>query len=145
MGLAKHLAAGFSGLQSRFGPLAPLPRCSSKRTEADFQAPRPPRSPDRTRSPVAVSQKREYFKYPPETIGDFAPAAANLGARRPIANSQKPTIGGAFLRLQRVKSPGAGLVGWRRSADRTRLQANSLLTGNFTGKIAISGLKELIW
>ena len=55
-----------------------------------------PRSPDRTRSPVAVSQKREYFKYPLETIGDFAPAAANLGARRPIANSQKPAIGGHF-------------------------------------------------
>jgi len=73
-----------------------LPHCSSKRTEADFQAPRPPRSPDRTRSPVAVSQKREYFKYPPETIGDFASAAANLGARRPIANSQKPAIGGHF-------------------------------------------------
>jgi hypothetical protein len=34
---------------------------------------------------------------------------------------------------------------WRRSADRTGLQANTLLTGNFTGKIAISGLKELIW
>jgi hypothetical protein len=58
--------------------------------------PRPPRSPDRTRSPGAVSQKREYFKYPPETIGDFAPATANLGARRPIANSQKPAIGGHF-------------------------------------------------
>ena len=27
--------------------------------------------------------------------------------------------------------------GWRRSADRTRLQANSLLTGNFTGNFAI--------
>src|SRR5882757_3194675 len=30
-------------------------------------------------------------------------------------------------------------AGWRRSADRTRLQANSLLTGNFTGNFAISG------
>jgi Ribbon-helix-helix protein, copG family len=55
-----------------------------------------PRSADRTRSPAPVSRKREYFKYPPETIGDFAPAAANLGARRPIANSQKPAIGGHF-------------------------------------------------
>src|ERR1700675_1746883 len=36
--------------------------------------PHPPRSPDRTRSPGAVSRKREYFKYPRETIGDFAPA-----------------------------------------------------------------------
>jgi hypothetical protein len=34
--------------------------------------------------------------------------------------------------------------GWRRSADRTGLQANSLLTGNFTGKIAISGLPKTI-
>jgi hypothetical protein len=37
--------------------------------------------------------------------------------------------------------PKAGMGGWRRSADRTGLQANSLLTGNFTGKIAISGLR----
>jgi len=52
--------------------------------------------PIEPRSPVAVSQKREYFKYPPETIGDFPPVAANLGARRPIADSQKPAIGGHF-------------------------------------------------
>src|ERR1700736_6437790 len=45
----------------------------------------------------------------------------------------------AFLRVQRVKSPGAGLVGWRRSADRTSLQANSLVSGNFTGNFAILG------
>src|ERR1019366_9263966 len=57
----------------------------------------PPRSLDRAPSPVAVSRKREYFKCPPETISDFAPAAPNFGARRPIANSQKPAIGGHFL------------------------------------------------
>jgi hypothetical protein len=51
-----------------------------------------PRSPDRSRSPVAVSRKREYFKYPPETIGDLAPATAHFGPRRPIANSQKPPL-----------------------------------------------------
>ena len=33
----------------------------------------------------------------------------------------------------------AGMRGWRRSADRTSLQMDSLLTGNFTGKTAISG------
>src|ERR1700732_856960 len=38
--------------------------------------------PIEPRSPVAVSQKREYFKYPPETIGDFPPAAANLDVVR---------------------------------------------------------------
>jgi hypothetical protein len=41
----------------------------------------------------------------------------------------------ALLALQRLKSPGLGMPGWRRSADRTCLQENSLLTGNF----AISG------
>jgi hypothetical protein len=43
----------------------------------------------------------------------------------------------AFLSLLRAKSPGAGLAGWRRSADRTCLHTNSLLTGNFTGNFSI--------
>jgi hypothetical protein len=34
----------------------------------------------------------------------------------------------------------ARLLGWRRSADRTCLHLNSLLTGNLTGKNMISGL-----
>src|SRR5258708_31929288 len=38
-----------------------------------------PRSVDRTRSPIGVSQKQEYFKYQPETIGDFAPKLFKLG------------------------------------------------------------------
>jgi hypothetical protein len=33
-------------------------------------------------------------------------------------------------------------AGWRRSADRTRLQANSLVSGNFTGNFAIPGLRD---
>jgi hypothetical protein len=53
-----------------------------------------PRSLDRIPSPVAVSRKREYFKYTPETIGYFAPATADFGARRPIANSQSPPLAG---------------------------------------------------
>src|SRR5258708_450953 len=48
----------------------------------------------------------------------------------------------AFRRVLAALSPRARLVGWRRSADRTGLQANSLLTGNFTGKFAISGLRD---
>src|SRR5712664_2405317 len=44
---------------------------------------RPPRSADRTRSPAAVSRKREYFKYPPETIGDFVLEGAKGGVWRP--------------------------------------------------------------
>jgi hypothetical protein len=37
------------------------------------------------------------------------------------------------------------MAGWRRSANRTRLHANSLLTGNFTGNFEISDLHEPIW
>jgi hypothetical protein len=43
----------------------------------------------------------------------------------------------AFIGFSREQSPVAGLAGWRRSADRTRLRTNSLLTGNFTGNFAI--------
>ena len=55
-----------------------------------------PRSADRTRSPAAVSQKREFFKCLPETIGYFAPRMAKIGAQRLVGNSQKPAIGGPF-------------------------------------------------
>jgi hypothetical protein len=37
-----------------------------------------------------------------------------------------------------------GLPRWRRSADRTSLQANSLVSGNFTGNFAIQGLRDTI-
>jgi hypothetical protein len=46
----------------------------------------------------------------------------------------------AFLRVSGIVSPSAGLLGWRRSVDSTRLHANSLLTGNFTGNSMILGL-----
>jgi len=44
----------------------------------------------------------------------------------------------AFLPVSGTFSLGAALPGWRRSAHRAGLHANSLLTGNFTGKFAIS-------
>jgi hypothetical protein len=37
-----------------------------------------------------------------------------------------------------------GLRGWRRSGDRTRLQPNSLQTGNFSGKFRNCGVWETI-
>jgi hypothetical protein len=46
----------------------------------------------------------------------------------------------AFLLLSGLVSQRSELAGWRRSADRTCLQANSLLTGNLTGKFAICEL-----
>jgi hypothetical protein len=46
----------------------------------------------------------------------------------------------AFLRASWPFYLDAVLAGWRRSADRTSLRRNSLLTGNFTGNFAILGL-----
>jgi hypothetical protein len=70
----------------------------------------PSRSVDRKQSLVVVSRKREYFKYPPETIGDSAPEVAKFGLRRPSTNPQK-RLRRAFLRLFGVEAPGAGLAG----------------------------------
>jgi hypothetical protein len=69
------------------------------------------------------------------------------------AQNRSPETGGqfakarhwrAFLRVSGIVSPSAGLPGWRRSADRARLQANSLLSGNLTGNFAISGVLKPI-
>ena len=57
------------------------------------------RSVDRTGSPIGVSQKREYFKYQPETIGIFASELRDFGVWRPADNSQKPAIGGSLCDL----------------------------------------------
>src|SRR5258708_27061024 len=43
----------------------------------------------------------------------------------------------AHFRVSWEAWPNAEMAGWRRSADRACLQANSLLTGNFTGKFVI--------
>jgi hypothetical protein len=50
-----------------------------------------PRSADRTRSPIAISQKREYFKYSPETIGDFSLEVAKFKVCGPTTNLQSRT------------------------------------------------------
>src|ERR1700692_2247416 len=79
--------------------------------------PRPPRSPDRTRSPVAVSRKREYFKYLAETIGDFALRLSKLGAWRQCTNLQTTQIGRHFCDLReytlKLKDCLAGVAGVR--------------------------------
>jgi hypothetical protein len=49
---------------------------------------------------LPISQKREFFKSPPETIGYFAPRMPKIGARRLVANSQKPAICGPFCEYQ---------------------------------------------
>jgi hypothetical protein len=58
-----------------------------------------PRSADRTRSPAAVSRKREYFKYQLETIDDFALRLSKFGVQRRRINLQKAAVGGHFSDL----------------------------------------------
>src|SRR6267378_4742042 len=53
-----------------------------------------PRSADRTRSPAAVSRKREYFKYRPETIGYFAPKWPNSAPGDGPLNRKSPPLAG---------------------------------------------------
>jgi hypothetical protein len=84
------------------GDVKPLrthhPDRSSQVSLFDFPPalPRRPRSADRTWSPAAVSKKREFFKYPPETIGYFAPEPIKFGVWIDTTNLRKPAIGGPF-------------------------------------------------
>ena len=75
-------------------------------------------------------------------IGE-AEQMSQIGVWRQEANSQSPPLAGHSASAWTF-SLSARLPGWRRSADRTGLRANSLLTGNFTGKIAIPRLLETI-
>ena len=82
----------------------------------------------------------------PDVAGDYRRFRFRTGQIRSLETGRqfaKARHWRAFLALRVVKSLCPGLAGWRRSADRTRLQANSLLTGNYTGNFAISGLREL--
>jgi len=81
------------------------------------------------------------------SAGDYQRFRSHSGRfRRPETDSRFANARHwrAFLSLLRAKSPVAGLAGWRRSANRTRLQANSLLTGNLTGNSAISEAQKPI-
>jgi hypothetical protein len=55
------------------------------------------------RSLVAVSQKWEYSGMLPETFSVCVPQGAKFGARRPIASSQKPAVGGHFYDNQGLR------------------------------------------
>ena len=64
---------------------------------------------------------------------------------------QRPCVGKlthgnvTHSQIRLVFSTETRLPGWRRSADRTRLHANSLLTGNFTRNFAISRRQRPVW
>src|SRR5260370_29784283 len=69
---------------------------------------------------------------------DFVAKIVRIWSQETERKSEKIGNWRAFLGFMDVQSQVAGLPGWRRSADRTRLQANSLLTRNFTGNLTIS-------
>jgi hypothetical protein len=74
------------------------------------------------------------------TAGDFRRFQPLIGQIRSLETTcriAKARHWQAFQRLLEANSHPAALPGWRRSADRTSLWANSLLTGNFTGNFAI--------
>jgi hypothetical protein len=63
-------------------------------------------------------------------------------ALRRNSEPAKARAGGLFsLAPGKMAASGVCPSGWRRSADRTRLCANCLLTGNFAGNFAISRLR----
>jgi hypothetical protein len=81
------------------------------------------------------------------SAGDYQPFCSGTAQIRSLETDRqfaKARHWRASLRVLGTFSLSAGVVGWRRSADRTRLQANSLLTGNFTGNFAILGLRDTI-
>jgi hypothetical protein len=63
------------------------------------------------------------------------------GVQRQIWNQKSPLLAGLSATTEE-NSLKPGMVGWRGSADRTRLQADSLPTGNFTGNFAFLGSCE---
>jgi hypothetical protein len=60
-----------------------------------------------------------------------------------LVNCKSPPLAG-FSAIAGGQVLTGGPPGWRRSADRAGLRANSLLTGNFTGNFAILGLQTLL-
>src|SRR5258708_21089072 len=67
-----------------------------------------------------------------------------LCVRKTLSGRNLTRPPGAGWHLEDKKNSKRRAIGWRRSADRTRLHANSLLTGNFTGNFAISGLQDAV-
>jgi len=91
----------------------------------------------------ASLQKTGVFLDSAGDFWEFSTQKVRTSVSRDYWRREKPAIGGPFSSKE-GNSLKRGMPGWRRSADRTRLHANSLLTGNFTGNFAILGLCEPI-
>ena len=128
--IKSHLLVDVSARQCEFG----IPNLPAATAFDELHCKLGPRSADRTRSPAAVSQKREVFKCLPETIGYFAPKLPKIQSLKTDRQFAKARHRRSFLRVLGTFSLIAGLVGWRRRADRTRLHpfpANREFYGEF--------------
>ena len=89
----------------------------------------------------AYGAKRDGYAPPPlERDCPPRPADGRCDCCLVLVPGHKP--GAGLSHQEKENSLKTGMRGWRRSADRARLHANSLLTGNFTGKSAIPWLRK---
>jgi hypothetical protein len=110
---------------------------------ASYTATRP-RSADRTPVSGPGLPKTGIFQISAGDYRRFRSHSGRFWSPETASRFAKARHWRAFLSLLRAKSPVVGLPGWRRSADRTSLQANSLVSGNFTGNFAILEPKDTI-
>jgi hypothetical protein len=83
------------------------------------------------------SENGSFLEFGWRLLGMFGPKSSNIGLQRLLA------FDGPFS-SEEGNSLKRTLAGWRRSADRTSLQENSLVSGNFTGNFAILGPRDTI-
>jgi len=128
-------------LRPQGSPTPKFPISSNpKRRNCVIRLPPAGRSDDRTQSPASVSQKRNIRGSGRRLSGDWAQISQNR-VSGDLHQIVKACHWRAFRLVPATGSPTAGLAGWRRSTDRTRLPANSVLTGNFTGISRFQGFR----
>lgn len=104
---------------------------------ANWDTARPGRH-DRTSSLGADLQKSHYLKFGPENFAAHGGLTKDLG-KRSMAQRQENAHSADITAISAAMSLLPGLAGWRRSADRTSLWRDSLLTGKRTGYSMDSG------
>jgi hypothetical protein len=82
-------------------------------------------------------QKTGIFQASAGDCRRFRPEIVRIGSVETKRRFAKSRHWRAFIGFSLEQSLVVGLLGWRRSADRTCLHVKSLLRGNFTGKLAI--------
>src|ERR1700733_1527073 len=84
-----------------------------------------------------------FIEFGQRLLGIFAEKVRKWRNWRLLTIRKSPPLAGLSA-TKEENSLKCGLPGWRRSADRTRLRANSLLTGNLTGKMVVLGSQSRV-